>query len=347
MDHHPLLIEHNVDLRRLNTLGVDASAHTLVRIQSESDVRKLLAHPQWGRLPKWVLGGGSNVVITQNPQAVVLKVEVPGLELVHEDEQAIYIEAGAGVAWHDLVTWTLQQGWGGLENLALIPGTVGAAPIQNIGAYGLELKDRLHSVVLVDLVTGRTVELDAAACRLGYRHSIFKETGFGGLAGKSLITQVRLRLPKPWQPVLGYADLQRQQQVSGIAEPTAWQVYEWVCQIREAKLPNPAVVGNVGSFFKNPVVTSAQCRELIHQHPQLVHYSLPDGMCKLAAGWLIDACGWKGQALGQAQVYPHQALVLVNCGDASGADVMALAHAVQASVQNRFGVRLEIEPTVI
>jgi UDP-N-acetylmuramate dehydrogenase len=343
----PILIEQDVALKPYNTLGVAASAHTLVRIRSEADVRQLLAHPEWGAAPKWVLGGGSNIVLTQDPQAVVLKVEVSGLKCLYENDEAVYIEAGAGVLWHDLVVWTLEQGWGGLENLALIPGTVGAAPVQNIGAYGLELKDRLHSLVLVDLVTGRNVELDAAACRLAYRHSIFKETGLMGLAGKSLITRVRLRLPKPWQPVLGYADLQREQQASGIEQPGARHIFEWVCRIRRAKLPDPALLGNVGSFFKNPVVTVQKCHEIIAQHPHLVHYPLVDGQVKLAAGWLIEACGWKGKALGGAEVYSQQALVLVNRHNASGVEVMALADAVIESVASQFGIVLEVEPTVL
>jgi UDP-N-acetylmuramate dehydrogenase len=316
-------------------------------VDSEAAVRRVVDHPHWGLAPKMVLGGGSNLVFTRDPSPLVIKVEVPGLRVVHEDAQAVVVEAGAGVDWHALVCWTLEQGLGGLENMALIPGTVGAAPVQNIGAYGVELKDRFHSLVAVDLITGRTVELDARACAFGYRDSVFKHSGFGGLAGKSVITRVRLRLPRPWQPVLGYLDLQKRMEDTGVREPSAQQVFDWVCAIRRAKLPDPAVLGNAGSFFKNPVVSAEQCRDIIARDPAIVHYPLEDGTVKLAAGWLIDACGWKGRSVGRAGVYEKQALVLVNRGGATGAEVLTLARAIQASVYERFGIRLEPEPVVV
>lgn len=340
-------VEEGVSLRTLNTLGLPAVAAHLVRVDSEAAVRRVVDHPQWGLAPKMVLGGGSNLVFTRDPQALVVKVEVPGIRVLGEDAGTIIVEAGAGVGWHELVCWTLAQGLPGLENMALIPGTVGASPVQNIGAYGVELKDRFHSVVAVDLVTGRTVELDARACAFGYRDSVFKQTGFGGLAGKSIITRVRLRLPKPWQPVLGYLDLQRRMEDTGIHEPSPQQIFDWVCAIRRAKLPDPAVLGNAGSFFKNPVVSADQCRDIIARDPGIVHYPLEDGSVKLAAGWLIDACGWKGRSIGGAGVYEKQALVLVNRGGATGAEVLTLARAIQASVYERFGIRLEPEPVVV
>ncbi|MBL8333638.1 MAG: UDP-N-acetylmuramate dehydrogenase [Rubrivivax sp.] len=342
-----LAIERQVSLRGLNTFGLPATAHTLVRITSEADVRRLLGHPEHGRAPKLVLGGGSNLVLSRDPQAVVLRVEVRGRRLVREDAAGWVVEVGAGETWHDAVQWTLDQGWPGLENLALIPGTVGAAPVQNIGAYGLELKDRFESLDAVDLVTGRTVTLDAAACRFGYRDSVFKQSGFGGLAGKSLITRVRLRLPRPWQPVVGYLDLERRMAETGNHSPDARTIFDWVCAIRRAKLPDPAVIGNVGSFFKNPVVSPEQCRDIIDRDPEVVHYPLPDGQVKLAAGWLIDACGWKGKSIGRAGVYERQALVLVNRGGATGAEVVTLARAIQESVYGRFGIRLEPEPVIL
>jgi UDP-N-acetylmuramate dehydrogenase len=286
-------------------------------------------------------------VLTRDVAQVVLKVEVRGLRLVETRDDAWIVEAGGGEGWHDLVAWTLEQGLPGLENLALIPGTVGAAPVQNIGAYGLELAERFESLDAVDLVTGRSVTLDAAACRFGYRDSVFKHTGFGGLAGKSLITRVRLKLPRPWQPVLGYLDLERKRHETGVEAPDARTIFDWVCAIRRAKLPDPATLGNAGSFFKNPVVTAEQCRDIIGRDPHVVHYVLPDGRCKLAAGWLIDACGWKGKSIGRAGVYDKQALVLVNRGGASGAEVVTLARAIQESVYGRFGIRLEPEPVVV
>ena len=342
-----LQVQHRASLRDHNSFGLPALARTLVRITSDADVRRVVDHPEWGRAPLFVLGGGSNLVLTKDLDAVVLKVEVRGLRLVAQQPDAWIVEAGAGERWHDTVAWTLAHGWPGLENLALIPGSVGAAPVQNIGAYGVELKDRFHSLDAVDLVTGRSVTLDAAACRFGYRDSVFKHEGFGGLAGKSVITRVRFRLPRPWQPVLGYLDLDRKRAETGIAEPDAQTIFDWVCAIRRAKLPDPAVIGNAGSFFKNPVVSAEQCRDIIDRDPEVVHYPLPDGSVKLAAGWLIDACGWKGKAVGGAAVYDKQALVLVNRGGATGGEVVTLARAIQESVYGRFGIRLEPEPVVV
>ncbi len=336
-------IERGVSLKPYNTFGLPAVARTLVRIETDADVRALLAHPELGRAPKFVLGGGSNIVLTRDVEQLVLKVEVRGLRLVETREDAWIVEAGAGENWHDFVTWTLEQGLPGLENMALIPGTVGAAPVQNIGAYGVELKDRFDSLDAVDLVTGRTVTLTAPMCRFGYRDSVFKHE----LAGKSIITRVRLRLPRPWQPVLGYLDLERKVAETGITAPDARQIYDWVCEIRRQKLPDPRLLGNAGSFFKNPVVTPEQCRDIIGRDPEIVHYPMPDGTYKLAAGWLIDACGWKGKSIGRAGVYEKQALVLVNRGGAIGAEVVTLARAIQESVYGRFGIRLEPEPVVV
>jgi len=338
-----LAVQRRASLREFNTLGLPAVAATLVRIASDADVRRVVDHPEYGRAPKFILGGGSNIVLTRDVAAVVLKVEIMGRRLVRETADAWIVEAGAGERWHDIVAWTLAQGWSGLENLALIPGTVGAAPVQNIGAYGVELKDRFDSLDAVDLVTGRTVTLDAAACHFGYRDSVFKQH----LAGKSVVTRVRLRLPRPWQPVTGYVDLERKRVESGLAAPDAHTIFEWVCAIRRAKLPDPATIGNVGSFFKNPLVSPEQCRDIIGRDPEIVHYPLPDGTCKLAAGWLIDACGWKGKSIGRAAVHDRHALVLVNRGGASGAEVVTLARAIQESVYGRFGIRLEPEPVIV
>ncbi len=343
-----LEIARQANLRALNTFGLPAVAHTLVTIHGDADVRRVLDHPELGRAPKLVLGGGSNLVLTRDPAAVVLRVAVPGRRLVAEREDAWIVEFGAGETWHDAVAWTLDQGLPGLENLALIPGTVGAAPVQNIGAYGLELADRFDSLDAVDLVTGRSVTLDAARCHFGYRHSVFKQAAAqGGLEGKSVITRVRLRLPKPWQPVLGYLDIERRMAETGNHTPDARTVFDWVCAIRSAKLPDWRAIGNAGSFFKNPVVSAEQCRDIIGRDPHIVHYPLADGRFKLAAGWLIDACGWKGKRVGNAGVYERQALVLVNCGGATGAEVMTLARAIQESVYGRFGIRLEPEPVVV
>ncbi len=342
-ENSAMQIETGVSLRPYNTFGLPALAHTLVRVGSEADVRAVVDHPQLGRAPKFILGGGSNIVLTRDVQALVLKVEIAGRRLVEERSDAFLVEVGAGERWHDIVAWTLEQGWPGLENLALIPGTVGAAPVQNIGAYGVELQERFESLTAVDLMTGRTVTLTREMCRFGYRDSVFKHE----LAGKSVITRVRLRLPRPWRPVIGYLDLERRRAESGIADPGPRQMFDWVCAIRQAKLPDPAQVGNAGSFFKNPVVSDEECRDIIGRDPEIVHYLLPDGSIKLAAGWMIDACGWKGKSVGRAGVYDKQALVLVNRGGAIGAEVVTLARAIQESVYGRFGIRLEPEPVVL
>ncbi|WP_374109935.1 UDP-N-acetylmuramate dehydrogenase [Pelomonas sp. CA6] len=342
-----LNVESDVNLKPYNSFGLPAVARRLVRLRSEADARRVVDHPELGRAPKFVLGGGSNLVLTRDVEPVVLKVEIPGLRVLEERADCWILEAGAGVVWHELVAWSLAQGVPGLENLALIPGTVGAAPVQNIGAYGLELKDRFDSLDAIDFTTGRRVTLDATACRFGYRDSVFKQSGFGGLAGKGVITAVRLRCPKPWQPQLGYLDLQRKMAETGLTAPDARQVFDWVCEIRRAKLPDPARIGNAGSFFKNPVVSAEQCRDIIARDPHIVHYPMPDGSFKLAAGWLIDACGWKGKSVGDAAVYDKQALVLVNRGAARGAEVVTLARAIQESVYGRFGIRLEPEPVVV
>ena len=356
-----MLVEKNASLQPYNTFGIVARADTLVRVRSASDLQALRADPVLSQSPVFVLGGGSNVVLTGDVKPVVLKIEIKGRRLVSETEQAWTVEVGAGEPWHDTVAWTLEQGWPGLENLALIPGTVGAAPVQNIGAYGVEMQDRFDSLDAVDLVTGQSFTLNAAQCAFGYRDSIFKHAPSApqagehlprgmGLAGRAVITQVRFRLPKPWKPELGYVELQRRASELD-TQPTAQQIFDWVCAIRRAKLPDPAVVGNAGSFFKNPTVTPEQCADIIARDPKIVHYPLADGSIKLAAGWLIDACGWKGKTVGQAAVYEKQALVLVNRGrgadSVTGGEVMTLARAIQTSVYERFGIRLEPEPVVV
>ena len=352
-----MLVEKNAPLQDCNTFGIVASADTLVRVRSAEDVQAFASSDTYAGRRTFVLGGGSNIVLTGDVvHAVVLKMEIPGIRVLRETDRHWIIEAGAGVRWHDLVTWTIEHGYPGLENLALVPGTVGAAPVQNIGAYGVELQDRFDSLDAVDLRTGKVFSLDAAQCAFGYRDSVFKHApssnGQGmGFAGVAVITHVRFALPKAWKPELGYLDLQRRQQEEGVEHPTARQIYDWVCAIRSAKLPDPAVIGNAGSFFKNPTVTEDQCRDIIAREPKIVHYPMPDGSIKLAAGWMIDACGWKGKTMGHAGVYDKQALVLVNRGtggvSVTGGEVMTLANAIQTSVYERFGIRLEPEPVVV
>lgn len=346
-----MFAEPNAPLTPHNTFGIVARARQLVRVSDEADVLAVLADPELGPSQKFVLGGGSNIVLTGDVKATVLKVEVMGRRVLEETPRYTVVEAGAGENWHEFVAWTLAQGLPGMENLALIPGTVGAAPVQNIGAYGVELQDRFDSLDAIDLETGRVFTLSASQCAFGYRDSVFKHTaakeGDFGLAGRALILRVRMRLPKPWKPELGYLDLQRKVAETGITEPDAKQIFDWVCAVRSGKLPDPRVIGNAGSFFKNPTVTVEQCQDIIARDPGIVHYPMPDGTVKLAAGWLIDACGWKGKSVGKAGVYEKQALVLVNRGGATGGEVVTLARAIQTSVYERFGIRLEPEPVVV
>ncbi|MCP5267647.1 MAG: UDP-N-acetylmuramate dehydrogenase [Zoogloeaceae bacterium] len=337
------LIENHADLRLRNTLALPARAAHLARIDSLDTVQQLAASRRYRDLPRFILGGGSNLVLTGDFDGLMLLSAIPGRELAGEDADACYIRAGAGESWHDFVMWTLAQGWPGLENLALIPGTVGAAPIQNIGAYGLEVAERFHSLTAFDFNSGELVEFSAADCRFGYRDSAFKQEGWYR-NGRFLITSVTFRLPKQWQARTRYADVARELEAQKISTPKASDVAAAVIAIRQRKLPDPAQLPNAGSFFQNPVVDVALAAHLIAQHPTLPQYPQADGRIKLAAGWLIEQSGWKGRQIGAAGMYEKQALVLVNHGGATGADVRALARAVQSDVSNRFGVILVPEP---
>ncbi|WP_033471951.1 UDP-N-acetylmuramate dehydrogenase [Bordetella bronchiseptica] len=329
------------DLRHFNTLGLAAHAPAFVALSAPSQLEALSAlAARHGEL--LVLGGGSNVVLPASVAGLVAHVRLAGIRLLRADAGGWLVEAAAGESWHGLVTTCIGNGWDGLENLALIPGTVGAAPVQNIGAYGVELADRFHGLTAWDVHGRRLVEMSADDCRFAYRDSFFKHQE----PGAWVIVSVRFALPRPWRPVLDYPDLQRHAALDGGA-PTARAVYDAVCAIRRAKLPDPAVVGNAGSFFKNPLVDAGTRQALLGRFPGLVSYPQADGRYKLAAGWLIDQCGWKGRQLGAAGVHDRQALVLVNRGGAQARDIMALAAAIQGDVERRYGVRLEPEPVVV
>ena len=343
--HPHLAIASNFPLQTLNTFGIAAHAHAYLRIESLADLQAVMADPPLAAMPRLVLGGGSNIVLGGDYPGLVLHMAMRGMhvETPRADADAILVRAAAGESWHGFVQWTLDQGIGGLENLALIPGTVGAAPIQNIGAYGVEIQDYFHGLTVFDCASGATFAMDKAACRFGYRDSVFKHA-----AGRNLvILDVTFALPTRWQARLRYAELAQALAEQGWAAPSARQVADTVIAIRRRKLPDPAVIGNAGSFFKNPVVTRAQCEDLLARYPALVHHAQADGSEKLAAGWLIDQCGWKGRSLGPAGVYPKQALVLVNNGGASGADILRLAEAIQHDVEARYGVLLAPEPIFI
>ncbi|TFW28045.1 UDP-N-acetylmuramate dehydrogenase [Massilia arenosa] len=337
------LDQQNFSLLPFNTFRIEARARHYVRVEQVDQLAAALADPALAALPRLVLGGGSNLLLTQDFNGLVLHMALAGKAIVGEDAGHVLVRASAGENWHGFVQYTLEQGLGGLENLSLIPGTVGAAPIQNIGAYGAEIKDVFHSLTAFDPATGTLREMRAEECRFAYRDSVFKHAEGRGL----IIVDVTFALPKAWTPNLRYAELAQAVAADGITAPTARQISDAVIAVRRRKLPDPAEIGNAGSFFKNPVVSGAQCARLLEQFPDLVHHAQADGTEKLAAGWLIDRCGWKGRNLGPAGVYPKQALVLVNNGGARGADIVALAKAIQADVQARYGVLLEPEPVFI
>jgi len=324
-----------------NTFGFDARARHAMRIDSVDAAVALATDARIANMPQLVLGGGSNIVLTRDFDGVALIVGIAGKRVIGEDDGAWLVEAGAGENWHDFVAWTLAQGMPGLENLALIPGTVGAAPIQNIGAYGLEMGERFERLSAVELATGERVDFDRAACAFGYRDSFFKRAG----RGRFMITSVVFRLPKAWTPRADYADVARA--LEGAAKPDAQAIFDAVVAVRRAKLPDWTVLGNAGSFFKNPVVSAAAFATLQHREPGVVSYRQADGQMKLAAGWLIDQCGWKGRGIGGAAVHDRQALVLVNRGGATGAQVLELAEAIKRDVLARFDVELEMEPVCL
>lgn len=327
-------------LRRHNTFGFDVRARLAVHVRNEDDLVGALNDPRARGLPVVVLGGGSNVVLTGDIDALVLLMEIPGYRITSGSDVAL-VTAGAGENWNGLVNRTIADGLPGLENLALIPGTVGAAPIQNIGAYGVELCERFAGLRAYDRRTGAFVELEWARCAFGYRDSLFKREG----RDRYIITAVTLRLPTQWTPALAYAELARE--LAGVEAPTAAQVRDAVVAIRSRKLPDPAEIGNAGSFFKNPIVDADKRDALLAAHPSLVSYRQPDGAYKLAAGWLIDQCGFKGVSDGPVGVYDKQALVLVHRGGGSARDLLALAHRIEDAVQTRFGVRIEPEPVIL
>jgi UDP-N-acetylmuramate dehydrogenase len=330
------------DLTALNTFGLAATARAYVRVTSLAQLGSLSALAQrYSRV--FVLGGGSNVVLPSTVDGLVVHMGIPGIRLLEARPDAWIVEAGGGEGWHGFVETCLRQGWDGLENLALIPGTVGAAPVQNIGAYGVELDQRFLGLTAWDIARGASVDMSAADCRFAYRDSRFKHDE----PDRWLIVAVRFALPRPWRPVLEYPDLQRHAALAGGAEGvSARAIFDAVCAIRRQKLPDPARVGNAGSFFKNPIVDTGRHAALKQRYPDLVSYPQADGRYKLAAGWLIDQCGWKGRTLGAAGVHDRQALVLVNRGGARAADILALADAIGADVRARFGVDLEREPVL-
>ncbi|MBT2293954.1 UDP-N-acetylmuramate dehydrogenase [Pseudomonas fluorescens] len=334
-----LQVRAGVSLKPFNSFGVDVSARLFAEAHNDADVRQALAYASTNDVPLLVIGGGSNLLLTGDIDALVLRMASQGIRLLSDDGERVLIEAEAGEPWHPFVQYTLAQGWSGLENLSLIPGTVGAAPMQNIGAYGVEIKDVFAGLTALDRQTGEQRDFTLEECRFAYRDSLFKQQ-----AGRWLILRVRFALSHAAHLHLEYGPVRQRLTELGVEQATPSDVSRAICSIRSEKLPDPAVLGNAGSFFKNPLVPAPHVAQLKLQYPDLVAYPQPEGQMKIAAGWLIERAGWKGFREGDAGVHKLQALVLVNYGCATGAQLLDLAQRIQKDIAERFQVDLEMEP---
>lgn len=339
-----MAILRNADLQSYNTFGIAANAEALARFATADELRGLLAAPELSAMQRLVLGGGSNILFTRDFDGLVLLNEVPGITVAREDEDHVEVRAGAGVVWHELVMHCVAHGWGGIENLSLIPGKVGAAPMQNIGAYGVELKDAFVSLEALRISDGAIITFRLSECAFGYRESFFKREG----RDRFIILSVTFKLTKRDHRLrTDYGNISDGLARRGITSPTIKDVSDAVIAIRQSKLPDPAILGNAGSFFKNPVVESTIAERIKLDHPNAPVYPAGEGHSKLAAGWLIEQCGWKGKRLGHCGVHEKQALVLVNHGGATGAEIWDLSDLVLRGVHERFGVELEREVNVV
>jgi UDP-N-acetylmuramate dehydrogenase len=337
----PAKLIPNMGLKQRNSFGLDSTTELAYEISSADQLPQLMQELSDQKLVWRVLGGGSNVILPNSLPGATLLMNIPGQEVIKSDEQSTWLAVGAGVNWHEFVAWTLEQNLPGLENLALIPGTVGAAPIQNIGAYGVEIEEYIDNIEVFDSAANTYVTLPQEACRFAYRDSYLKQN-----PNRFIVTKVIFKIPKAWQARLQYADLAKQFADTN-SNPTAKQIFDAVCSIRSRKLPDPKVIGNAGSFFQNPIVSTEHYEQLLKQSPNLVSYPDANGKRKLAAGWMIDQCGFKGKRVGSVGVYENQALVLVNHGGGTSADILNLAKSIQEDVKNKFGVQLEIEPNIL
>jgi UDP-N-acetylmuramate dehydrogenase len=327
-------------LKDRNTFGLDAVAEIAFEITAPEQIAAVMKKINEQNLPWRVLGGGSNVVLPKVLLGATLLMNITGQEIISSDQNATVIAVGSGVNWHEFVAWTLENNLPGLENLALIPGTVGAAPIQNIGAYGVELAYYIDHVEAFDVEKQAFVTLSKDACQFAYRDSYFKQH-----PQRFIVTKVVFKIPKCWEAKIHYADLAKQFEDN--SHPSAEEIFLAVCKIRTHKLPDPKVIGNAGSFFQNPVISNEQYEILLKKYAALVSYPDAPGKRKLAAGWLIDQCGFKGQRMGNVGVYENQALVLVNHGNGTAQDILGLAKCIQDKVHKEFGVSLEIEPNIL
>lgn len=330
----------NLGLKHRNTFGFDASAELAYEITAPEQIPGVIAEIAKQKLAWRVLGGGSNVILPSILPGATLLMNISGQEIIATDAEARFLAVGGGVNWHELVAWTLENDLPGFENLALIPGTVGAAPIQNIGAYGVEIADYIDRIEAFDAKDQAFVTLSKDACHFAYRDSYFKQN-----PNRFIVTKVVFRIPKKWQARIHYADLAKQ--FSESSNPSPEDIFLAVCKIRTHKLPDPKVIGNAGSFFQNPIVPNEQYETLLKNHSNLVSYPDAAGKRKLAAGWLIDQCGFKGQRMNFVGVYENQALVLVNHGGGTAQDILGLAKCIQDKVRAEFGVSLQIEPNIL
>lgn len=336
-------IRENYSLKKLNTFAIEASARYYCDFTDVDEVRQILSESKFTNSNKLILGGGSNLLFTKNFDGIVLKNNLKGIELVKEDADHYFIRSAGGEVWHELVIHCIANNYAGLENLSLIPGNVGASPMQNIGAYGAEIKDTFYELEALHIRDKTIHTFNNAQCKFGYRESVFK----GELKDQFIITSVTFKLRK--NPVFNtsYGAIEKELEVMGIKELSIKAISDAICAIRRSKLPNPAEIGNAGSFFKNPEVVRAKFELLKNQFPAIVGYDLDNGNVKLAAGWLIEQCGWKGKIFGDAGVHKLQALVLVNYGDAKGSEIYELSQKIMDSVKNKFGVQLEREVNII
>ena len=337
-----LQIQENVSLKNFNTFGIDVSARYFVEIGHEDELVELFMDPQWQQIERLVLGGGSNMLFVNDFDGLVIRMNIRGIEhRINHNE--VFVEAGAGEVWNDLVNFCVAREYAGVENLSLIPGSVGASPIQNIGAYGVELKDVLYSCHAFEIATGTFRKFTNEDCRFGYRDSIFKNE----LKEKYIITSVKFKLSLAPNLNLKYGAIEQELINRGITNPTIKDVSQVVSHIRVSKLPDPSTIGNAGSFFKNPVIAADEFQEVYAKFPEVVNYPAADGQVKLAAGWLIEQCGWKGKVVGHTGTWKNQALVLVNHGGATGEEVYSLSSQIIDSVYRKFGVLLEREVNII
>lgn len=334
--------QSDVSLQNYNTLAVPAKARHFVSLNDSRELPAALTFARERDLPLLVLGGGSNVVLREDFPGLVLHLNWRGRELVHSDEEFYWLKVAAGENWHQLVLYCLEQSYWGLENLALIPGSVGAAPIQNIGAYGVELKDVFFELEAWEIQSAKSITFDTQACEFDYRDSVFKNS----LRDRYIITSVTFKLRRQPQVVLSYPALKTALPDRPVDDIGPRELAEAVCRLRTEKLPDPAQIPNAGSFFKNPIIELNQFERLQQAYPELVSFPVDDQRVKLAAAWLIDQAGWKGVTQGPVAVHSQQALVLTNPGRAMGSEVLALAEKIQQSVNEKFGVQLEPEPRI-